>query len=67
MIFSISTLNLFMNVLLHISFKDSGSGWLIEASGLQDMCCIDPVIVSPAHNMFLQIRTELKLVYRYLD
>lgn len=55
-----------MNVLLHISFKDSGSGWLIEASGLQDMCCIDPVIVSPAHNMFLQIRTELKLVYRYL-
>jgi hypothetical protein len=66
LVFSITTLDLLVNVFLHISLENSGSSWLVEPSSLQDMCCIDPVIVSPSHHMFFEVTTKLEFVYRNL-
>lgn len=40
-----------MVALLHVALKDTGSGGFIEASGLQDVCGIDPIVGLPSHNM----------------
>ena len=66
MVFSIATLDFLVNVFLHISFENSGSSWLVEPSSLQNMCRIDPVIMSPSHHMFFEVTTKLEFVYRYL-
>jgi hypothetical protein len=66
LVFSITALNLLVSVFLNFALEDTGPGRLIEACSLQDMCRIDPVIVSSAHNMFLEIGAELVLVDRYL-
>lgn len=52
LIFSIATLNLLVLVLLYVSLQNSGSSRFVETSGFQNMGRIDPVIVSPAHDMF---------------
>lgn len=62
LIFAISTLNFLVNILLHISFQNSRTGWLVEAGGFQYMGCVDPVIVPSSHNMFLQVGTELEFI-----
>lgn len=59
LVFSVSSLNLFVNVLLHLAFQDSCPGRLVEAGGFQDVSCVDPVVVAPAHDMFLEIMAEL--------
>lgn len=62
LIFAISTLNFLMDVLLHISFQDSGSRRLVKAGSFQDVSCIDPIIVPSSHNMFFEVASELEFV-----
>jgi hypothetical protein len=66
LIFSITTLNLLMSLLLYLPLQDTSSGRLIKTSGFQDVCRINPVVMATAHNMFLEIGTELKFVDGYL-
>lgn len=44
LVFSITPLDLLMNVLLHISLEDSGSSWFVETGSLQDMSSINPIV-----------------------
>lgn len=67
LVFSISALNLLMDVLLNISLKDSRSSRLVEACSLQDVCRIDPVVVPPSHHMLFEICAELELVHGNLQ
>ena len=51
-----------MDILLDISLEDSGSGRLVETSSLQDVCCVDPIVMSATHNMLFQVTTKLELI-----
>jgi hypothetical protein len=66
LVFPVAALDLLVDVLLHFTLKDSGSGGLVEASSLQDVCRIDPIIGATSHNMLLQVHAELKLINRNL-
>jgi hypothetical protein len=50
LVFTISTLDLLVCLLLNLSLEDSRSGWLIETGGLEDVCRIDPIVSTAAHN-----------------
>ena len=52
-----------MGVLLYLALQDSRSGGFVEASGLEDMCGVDPIIMATAHYMLLEIDAKLKLPY----
>ena len=62
LILSVATLDLLVHVLLHLTLEDAGSGGLVEAGCLQDVCRVEPVIVAAAHNMFFEVGAELELV-----
>lgn len=66
LVFAIAALDLLVHVLLHVSLEDACAGGLVEASGLENVGGIDPVIVPPPHNMLFQIVPELELVHGYL-
>ena len=66
MILSIASLNLLMGSLLHLALEDSRSCWLVEARGFQDVGCVDPVIMAPAHDMFFEIMAKLVFPDRHL-
>lgn len=66
MVFAVSTLNLLVKIFLDITFENARSSGFVEASSLQDVGCVDPIVMPPSHYMFLQIRTELELVHGYL-
>lgn len=63
--FAISSLNLLMVTLLHVALENAGSGGLVEAGSLQDMCSIDPIVGLTSHDMLpFGIRaSELVLPY----
>jgi hypothetical protein len=62
LIFAITTLNLFMQLLLDFSLQDTGPRRFIEACSFQDMRRIDPIVMATAHYMFLEIRTKLEFI-----
>ncbi len=64
LIFAITSLDLFMYPLLHLSLEDSCSSRLVEAGYLQDMRCVNPVVRPPSHDM---VSSELELIHRYLS
>ena len=66
MILSIASLDLLMGGLLYLALEDSRPCWLVEARGFQDVGCVDPVIVAPAHDMFFGIMAKLILPDRHL-
>lgn len=66
LVFAVATLDLLVCRLLHIPFEDTSTCWLIETSGFQNMCRIDPIVVPPSHNMLFQIVSKLEFIYRYL-
>ena len=59
LVLPISTLDLFMDTLLHLSFKDSCSCGFVEAGDLENVCCVDPVVGSSSHDM---VTTDLQLI-----
>ena len=63
LIFSVSSLNLLVNVLLHITLQNAGSCGFVEACSFENVCRVDPIVMSPSHNMFLEVLAELVLVY----
>lgn len=60
LIFSIPTLHLLMCSLLYFTFQNPRPSGLVEVCDFQDMCCIDPVIRAPAHDM---VTSNVVLVY----
>lgn len=66
LVFSVTTLDFFMLLLLNFALQNSRSGRLVKTGSLQDVCRIHPVVGTPAHNMFLEIGPKLKLVDGYL-
>ena len=62
LVFSITTLNLLMQFLLHLTLQDTSPSRLIETSSFQNVCRIDPVVMATAHDMFLEVESELELV-----
>lgn len=52
LVFSIPTLDLLMQFLLNLAFENSCASGFVEASGFQDMCRINPVIMASAHNCY---------------
>ena len=66
LVFPISTLDFLVDVFLNLALENSSPGRLVKARSLEDMCRINPVILPPPHNMFLQVLAKLELVYRYL-
>lgn len=62
LVFSITTLNLLMQFLLHLTLQDTSPSRLIETSSFQNVCRIDPVVMATAHDMFLEVGSELELV-----
>ena len=50
-----------MHTLLHLTLEDSGARRFVEAGELQDVCGIDPVIASAAHDM---VASDFELVNR---
>ena len=63
LIFAVTSLNLLVNVLLHLALENSCPGRLVEAGRLEDVCGIDPVVRAPAHDMFFQVDTKLEFVH----
>ena len=63
MVFAIAALDLLVDILLDITFEDAGPCGLVEACRFQDVRGIDPVVMPPSHNMFLQICAKLELVH----
>lgn len=55
-----------MDIFLYLPLKNACSRGLVEASGFEDMGCIDPIVLTASHYMFFQVDTELVLVHRYL-
>lgn len=66
LVFSITTLNLLMDILLYVSFEDPRPSWLVKAGSLQDVGRIDPIVLPSSHDMFLHVTTKLEFIYRYL-
>lgn len=62
LVFAISTLNLLVDVLLDLALEDASAGRFIEASTLEDMSGIDPIVYFAAHHMFLELRAKLVLI-----
>lgn len=67
LIFPVATLDLLVDVLLHLALEDARAGGLVKAGSLEDMCRIDPVILATAHDMFFQVGAELVLIDRDLQ
>jgi hypothetical protein len=67
LVFAITTLDLFVFVLLDLALEYPRPCRLVEPRSLEDVCRIDPVVVPPTHDMLLEVRAELELVNRYLD
>lgn len=63
LILPVSSLDLLMGILLHLSLQDARSCGLVEAGGLQDVCGVDPVVLATSHDMFLEVGSELILVH----
>jgi hypothetical protein len=53
-------------VFLNITFEDSGSSGFVEAGGLENVCCVDPVVAPSSHYMFFEVCAELELIHGYL-
>lgn len=64
LIFAITALDFLMHSLLHLSFQNSSSCRLIEPGCFEDMCCIDPIILSPSHHT---ITFDLEFKHRNLE
>lgn len=62
LIFPVTSLDLLVDVFLHVPLEDACPGRLVEAGGLQNVRRIDPIILSAAHHMFLKVRTKLVFV-----
>lgn len=67
LIFAVTALDLLVELFLNITFQNSRSGRLVKASGLEDMGCVDPVVMSPPHHMLFQICAKLEFINRYLQ
>jgi hypothetical protein len=52
-------------VFLNITFEDSGSSGFVEAGGLENVCCVDPVVAPSSHYMFFEVCAELELIHGY--
>ena len=63
LIFAIASLNFLMYPLLNLSFEDARSCRLIKPCGLEDVCCIDPIIRSPSHDT---VSVKLELIHGHL-
>lgn len=53
-----------MDILLYLTLENSCARRFVEACGLQNMCRVDPIVLSPSHNMFLEVITELIFIHR---
>src|SRR5690242_20537804 len=62
LIFAIAALDLLMHIFLNVSFENSCSSRLIESSGFEDMCSVDPVVMPPSHYMFFEICAKLVFI-----
>ena len=67
LIFPVSALDFLVDILLDVPLEDACAGRLVEASGLEDVCRINPVVFSPAHDMFLEVGAKLVLVHGDLE
>ena len=63
LVFSVATLNLFMNTFLDLSLQYPGARGLVKSSDLQDMGCVDPIVRSTSHDM---VALDIKLIDRDL-
>lgn len=52
LVFAITTLNLLMSPFLDFTLENPGSRWLVKTSYFKNMCSIDPIVASSAHNTF---------------
>ena len=59
LILAISALNFLMYTLLYLSLQDPGSLWLVVIGNFEDVCCIDPIVLTASHYMAAS-DTELK-------
>jgi hypothetical protein len=66
LIFAVSALDLLVSGFLYLSLENPGPCRFVESSRFQNMSSIDPVVMPPAHDMFLQVGTKLELPYRDL-
>ena len=64
MIFSVTSLYLFVHSFLYFSFQYPRSCGLVESSNFKDMCRIDPIVRPASHDM---VSKQLELVDRYLQ
>jgi hypothetical protein len=62
LVFPVAALDLFVVVLLDIALEDTCTGGLVEAGGFEDVGGVDPIVLSPAHDMFFQVGSELVFV-----
>jgi hypothetical protein len=51
LVFAISALNFLMDIFLDLPLEDSCARGLVEPGGFEDMCCIDPIVCSAAHDL----------------
>jgi hypothetical protein len=63
LVLAVAALNLLVCFLLNLALEDPGTCWLVEAGGLKDVGSVDPVVLSPAHDMLLKVIAKLVLVH----
>jgi len=66
LILSVTSLDLLVGIFLYFALEDPCTSRLVEASGLQNVCCVDVVILAAAHHMFFIVDPELELPDRDL-
>jgi hypothetical protein len=62
LVFPVATLNLLVDIFLHVTLKNARPCWFVKPGSLQNVGGVDPVIFSTAHYMLLHIRAELVFV-----
>lgn len=60
LILPVPSLNLFMGAFLNLPFQDPRPGWLVVLCHLQDVRCVDPIILATAHYM---VPAHIELIY----
>jgi len=63
LVFSVSTLHLLVDTLLHLALKDSGPTGFVVLGDFQDVGSVDPVVCSASHTV---VALAIELVDRYL-
>ena len=53
LIFAITSLHFLMDTFLDLTFQYPCAGWLVIIRSLENMGCIDPVILTASHNLVI--------------